>query len=765
MLEGTDPRLLDRLNTLVFLEKNRRADPARWFFSRIARQTHFVLAKPAASPHSPVSPSRSLIHLGIFAALLAATIFIYHKYSPWQHLLAADAERKAKTAAVQKPAELALPTNNVAEENKVWGEVRITDPARDLKVTKVDVVPLQIEAAASQSLKQVAWFSTVNGTEEKPHELPPPAEPRYAVYQPTLYLDELRLADWDVLTYYASAHTDKGDGYASEVYFIEVRPFREDILKLPGGEGGKAYQCLNELTALIERQQHIIRQTHQYQQAPDDQAKLREQDRHKLADAEDDEGDSVRHLYAKMSTEMENQPIGEALDNLAKAERPLDDASKSLLDDIVKQAQNQERDALTDLIAARKMFQKALSEHPDAFKDKPEERDPMAGSSKKLSDIAEFRNEAKAAEDFVQKAVEQQHKLADKAGTAPRPDQPKLADEESKLQKSLADFEQQHPQVFHQVTNETAAADQSLKHAATSLQNKAKDVRPATQTAAEDLEKLAAAMQGQAAGRELSDAYKLKQLLDEEIEKMKQFQQATNEIPSTNRQQATAESRETLKQLKQLTESKPMTNAFSPALHESLSGTNKSALDSQLIQLENAQGKDDQHQAAGEAQHGLEKVSEAFNSSQPSTMKAAQKHDSLKPGSQESFERGMNELESLKQSMEKNGHPMSAAQSSKLRQDAFSNLQQALADLYGHDDRAKQLMLLLDQELNEKGSPPDGVTLKKLMDELRNFSVEVADKPDKQEHPDLTNIDPSRLPPAYRGRIEKYYQKLSDQKP
>jgi hypothetical protein len=51
------------------------------------------------------------------------------------------------------------------------------------------------------------------------------------------------------------------------------------------------------------------------------------------------------------------------------------------------------------------------------------------------------------------------------------------------------------------------------------------------------------------------------------------------------------------------------------------------------------------------------------------------------------------------------------------------------------------------------------------MDQLRNFSVEVADKQGKKENPEITNIDPSRLPPAYRGRIEKYYEKLSERKP
>src|SRR6185436_19738666 len=170
----------------------------------------------------------------------------------------------------------------------------------------VDVVPMQIEAAANETLHRIAWNSTINGATEQPHELPAPSEPRYAIYQPTLYLDELRLSDWDVLTYYAKASTSASNAFASDVYFIEVRPFREDILKMPGGENGRAMQSLLKLSELIAQQQHVIRQTHQHIQNPPEQPKLREQDRTKLADAERDLSDGADHLYAEMASRMEN---------------------------------------------------------------------------------------------------------------------------------------------------------------------------------------------------------------------------------------------------------------------------------------------------------------------------------------------------------------------------------------------------------------------------------------------------------------------------
>jgi len=426
-LERVDSRLLDRLNTLVYLESHPPEARSESFASLIAKQPQSVLANK--SPARPFTTYKARAHFLIFALTVAATLLLYGLYSPWTRLMAA-AQIHRNTSAPQpdKPLDLALPPTNNVEQNQAWGEVRITDPGADLRVTKVDVVPLQIEAAANQRLDKVNWFSAINGSEEVAHDLPPPSEPRYAVYQPTLYLDELQLADWDVMTYYAKASTDKQDSYASEVYFLEVRPFREDILKLPGGEAGQAYRFLSELSSLINRQQHIIRQTHQHIQRPPEGEKLQAQDRKKLSEAEGDLSDSTQHLYAQMAGQLENKPIGEALDNLAKAEQSLDRASRLLQDNSMNDARNRERSALSELAAARKTFQKAVTDNPEAFDQQKqnEEQSPIADASNKLKEMAEFRNESKAAQDFVSQSLEEQKKLEQQARAGQRSDSLRL---------------------------------------------------------------------------------------------------------------------------------------------------------------------------------------------------------------------------------------------------------------------------------------------------------------------------------------------------
>jgi len=69
-------------------------------------------------------------------------------------------------------------------------------------------------------------------------------------------------------------------------------------------------------------------------------------------------------------------------------------------------------------------------------------------------------------------------------------------------------------------------------------------------------------------------------------------------------------------------------------------------------------------------------------------------------------------------------------------------------------------------ELKEKlktDAPLEMAALKKLMQELQHFSVETSEQlARKEDKTTLGNIDPARLPPAYRGRIQKYFQRLSE---
>ena len=767
-LERVDRRFLDRLNTLLFLEKNRSRPNADSFALRIAHQTGQTFAQ--AKPRSPFSLRRTALFFVGFVALLAVTCDLYRLYSPWK-LLVASARKPATIAQeTSRTLELAPPATNNVEENKNWGEVRITDPAADLKVTKVDVVPLVIEAAANQALNRVSWSSTINGLQETPHDLPPPAEPRYAVYQPTLYLDELQLSDWDIMTYYAKANTENEKSFASEVYFLEVRPFREDILKMPGGENGKAYRCLNEMTALINRQQHVIRQTHQHVQNPPPQENLQAQDRKKLSEAEGDLADSTEHLYAKMAAEMENAPIGVALDNLSRAGKSLNSASGLLKQNAMTEAPPRERDALKELVAARKMFQKAVNENPGAFGDSDsEESEPpnlALDESQKLQKMAEFRNESKAGRDFVQKALEEQRRIEQAARSSNERtkgpnDLPALASREQRLEKSLEDFQQQHPQLFKDAASEFEQSREAMKKAAEEMQNRSASAQAATAQATKDLQNFSDAMNGNAANKQLADAYRLKNMLDHQIQDLGNFAGAdSNSVPNLDVKKNARESRETVNQLKNVAEQEPTRDAFGQPLRDALAGANKVDLDAKLSQLEQAQDVPAQQERAREAKDALSRISRAFTESEPRGTQMARNSDSLKPDQKDSFNVGLSQLESLAKQLEKE-QKLSPQDQSKQGQEALYNLQTGMRCLNGDNDHGNQILLHLDELLKSK-DPIEIEDLRKLLSELQHFSVESTDRLAKKDDPEVTNIDPARLPLAYRGRIQKYFQKLSE---
>ncbi len=757
-LERRDRRWLDRLNTLLFLETRRENSHAESFAHQIARQAQSLVNEK--HPAAPFSAKPSLIWLAAFASVLAVTALLNYHFRPWNYLKFANETKGPKISGPQGPIELA---RSAGVTNRAWGEIRITDPGADLTVTKVDVVQLQIEAAASHPLTNVSWFSAVNGAAETPHPLPSSSEPCYGNYSPSIYLDELQLSDWDVVSYYARAKTDRLDSYGSQVFFLEVRPFREDILKLPGGQGGQAYQTLSEISSLIGRQQQIIRQTYQHAQQPPEAAQQRAQDRNKLAGAEGDLSDSAQHLYAKLAGEMENKPIGDALDNLARAEQTLDHAATSLRANTLTEGQNLERRALSELVAARKMLQKAVGDRPEAFQTPSSNEPPpaTADSSQKLNSMAEFRNESKAAAEFARKALEQQKNIEQQTRIKPRSEQPELGDQEEELGKALKDFQAQHPHMFDGAQKESQQAQKALANAASELRDQGGAGRSAAQDATKALENFNKSFGKRAAEKQLADAYKLKQMLDSARQLFDQRANSKTNVSDADLQNAARETRQTLQQLKEAAEEDPTRDAFGQPLRDALSGQNKVDLDARLFALEQAEDEAARQQQSAAARDGLGKVMQAFKSSQPESLQMAQNADALKPREQDRLNQGAAELDSLIKELEKAGQ-LPAEDQAKQGSQAFQDLQAGMRSRFGDNAQGDQLLQQLQQML--RPTNPDVAGLKGLLEQIQRFSLESTEQlARKEDESQLTHIDPNRLPPAYRGAIQRYFERLSQQ--
>ena len=750
-IERKQPRLQDRLNTLLFLENRESGPRSPFVLSQITDQAGSVLGRQRAEG---VYASRTLsLWFAVFVSTVTLVFWLGQRYAPWERLRSSSgiAIVSAPPAAPQLPAAL----TNAPVKQASWGEVRITHPGADLSVTKIDVVPLSIESAADQELQRVYWVSSVNGRPPNQHDLPTPHDPHYAVYAPTLYLHDLDLSDWDVVTYYAKAETSDHRSYASEVYFLEVQPFREDLLNLPGGESGSPHQALSELSSLVGRQQRVIRDTHAWaEQGPE---RRPEAGPKSLAQAETDLADAAQHVYADMSADIENQPIDAAQESLAKAQISLEQASTELEQDQIDPAQSQERAALAQLVAARKEFQKTVSEHPQGFNPAQQADSRSAlDHSKRLNEMTEFRDEEKSAEQFVQNAVDEQQQI-EKDVASQRHEAAGLASKEQDMAKRLKGFAGEYPRAFQGSEAQTAQAEQSLEAAQEKLSRGSAEAAAGARQATQSLEQLRAAMGHHGTNRQLADAYRLKRMLDEQARKLAQLAQSGEKGAAEQITNLAASAQATLGQLKK--NLPDPASKFGQQLHDALSSTNSSALDQALSDLQQSESEAERRRNTETAQTELDKLNGAFTRARPSALQEAREHDPLRQEPGTGFAKGLQQLDSLLKQLEQHRQLSPDAQAKQSRQ-ALENLQSGMRDDLGNDSRGQQLLEQLQQMLSrEQGLDP--VRLRQLSDQLEQFSVEIANA--NQSAPELANFDPARLPPAYRGRIERYFQKLSEQ--
>src|SRR5205823_3943480 len=212
---------------------------------------------------------------------------------------------------------------------------------------------------------------------------------------------------------------------------------------------------------------------------------------------------------------------------------------------------------------------------------------------------------------------------------------------------------QEHAKVFEGAQGESQKTQEAMTKAAKSLQQRASDARDTTQEATQNLEKLSQAMEQHSIQHQLTDAYKLKRMLDQQIQTFGKCSNPGANVSDAEMQKTADEARATVNQLKKIAEQEPTRDAFGQPLRDALSGQRKVDLDAQLSRVQQAQNDADKQQRAGEAKEGLSKVSQAFTASEPKSFQTAQQTDSLKPSEPDSWSQGMNKLESLIKQVEK----------------------------------------------------------------------------------------------------------------
>ena len=771
-IENSNPQLQDRINTLLHLQESRGAMGKDSFFIRIVRQAQGVVSSEPAS--LPFSSRNAWLRGGAFGVALALSLVFFHRYEPWSKLLPPEAAIASQPSPPPAPI---LPTNTVTEVEEPWGEVRITNPGRDLVIAKTNTVALHIEAAANSRIANVVWRTALNGGDEQTHVLPPPAESRFAAYAPELNPAALRLKDFDILSYHAEARTERGEVFQSEVYFLEVQPPpQEASAGKASAEESLHQEFLDELSSLVQQQQQVIKQTYRHAAKPHADAVLESEDRTKLSAAERELAAATQHLRGRMRATLADRDIKDLLELMEEGKSSLEKAQSLLQTNSLPQAQQAERSALASLSDTRKYFQRFLKSSRNSPDQKPEDApsDPHAAS--RLSQMAEYRDASKVASDFLSRAQATQDSIALRAQTSTgRTTYLGLAAEERALHRDLEELLRQNPEVFKNASEQSAAVGEALQKSTEALtKRQLNEARNATQSASQRLKELAQTLRKQSGEQQLADAHKLKEMLDQSIRRLGQCQNPGTGSGGGSRgspndaqvQQTVADSKAVVDQLQKLSGESPTREQFGDALRESIGRDKKAALEAQLDQVAQSQGAQRQR-TAGEAKTGLEKISDAFEQSLPSPLRLAMQQGRARPsgqeqiGSEPSAEEGMERLREL-------GLRLSQSASKSDPQD--KDLREVLEQLRfvlsskGSGAHSSSLAVAVEKVLKDT-EPATPQRVQQLLDELKKFSVEQTVKGTRSNDPPMVlNLDPAKLPPAYRGRIEKYFQKLSEER-
>jgi hypothetical protein len=758
-LEKSCPPLLDRVNTLVYLDEKPQHARSLHLRTRIEEQATNVIE--AEKNAEPFSPARTLIHLAVFAVLLAGVLFFQKRYDPFRDLMA----QAPIVAPTGKPFELAPQTTvTETEPKKTWGEVRIVDPGHDVKLTKVDVLPLQIEMTTSDSMEKPAWITSVDGGDESVHDLATPTDPNYMVYQPLIYLDQLQVTEWDVVSYYAKVKSDAPAEYASPISFIEIRPFREDILKLTGGKNNKRYDMLSEITGLIQRQIGLIQQTHQHQETTYAHDEQRLQDAKKLSQGEAELATATNHFFGEVASASENTPVGDILDELSQAEQEMNRATQSLKDDVVIEGRLREQGALTHLIATRKAFRKAISDHPDAFggdsSDALADQPPVTAtqSLQALAQVSEMRDRDQAALQSLHQLTQRQQALVQNPGPSAQTAQR----QQTQINSDLHDLMDRNEDLFRGSEPETAAVQQNMMQSVMKLSSgDLFGAKPAMARVAETMQQLEGAVAKNHEAQQLAQAYSLKKIIDQNTQQLGQEQAKPGSLSPQEVKDLAASAQRSTSTLKDIVDNDPG-GSFGPQLGQALSAPNQQALDNALGQFGQAPAGPARGAAAGQAQQDLQGISHAFDQSQPALTNAIRSHDQLQPPPADALDQATQQLQSMMLAAAAQ-QPHSPGDQAKAMAQILENLHAGLTDgKFGGVVSAAQVLSDADKLLKVDGSPVDPVALKKLLDEIETVRIEANDA-NQPKPPDVqtTQIDPSKFPPAYRDRLRTYFEQLS----
>ncbi len=204
---------------------------------------------------------------------------------------------------------------------------------------------------------------------------------------------------------------------------------------------------------------------------------------------------------------------------------------------------------------------------------------------------------------------------------------------------------------------------------------------------------------------------------------------------------------------------------MSEALQRAMGAAARKQVESQADKLAGAENSAARGEAAGRLRELLEKMAEAGQQAEQGQAQQAGSNslggDALRESGHSALARGMRELETL--ARQEKQPRLTQQQQRELRQDAAAQFAEAVPAIYGHNQRSQEFVEQLRRDLTEKMTPVDLETVRQLASQLDALRRETnVTARDTQAPAEIRQIDASRVPPAYRRAVEKYFETLSE---
>lgn len=801
VLEKSYGPLMDRLNALVYLRK-RGSRQDRPYAAAIEQQTIDILARAPA--RCPFSWRRTLGHIGISMAMLAGTATFYLWLHPWNYILAAASRSSSaqgdgydlEGGLLEIPDLNKVSNDQTSEEPVAWGEVRITQPGHDVRATRLEVVPLEIEVAANRRVRRVRWISGLNAQPEAVHELTPPDEKSYAVYDPFILPEDHQAGRADVIAYYAEASSESVV-YASDLYFVDIVPLREEIDQLPGGRDGVASRVVDHVSSVIEWQQDVVRNVHRLSYGAELIPGAKRGAWNRLAEDVANVTEMIRHLRARFEVTFEPAGVADIIRSLEQAHGALRECSEPLRERRHDGTMRPCWSALGLLISARKHVYDFIQQHPHEFiVPEPERHSPEsvpdathaaqreAAGKKMLKELQQAQDQAARsnqdhrstqrlqqmrarqeelddARKFVQDALAQQRNIERKANPRRQKDLPQLAEQQRELTQSVENFFDNQA-LFRQLPSLCSRTTSAMRATEQALQNRQEESRERAGRAADSLQELDDALEEMQQRDNLPSAYALKRMLENELRQLKQFAQRPDDASAGQCQQTGSRCKSLIEKLKEVAARCASDGSLGPALHKAMRGENAQRMAGKCDKLAGADSPAAIGEAAQELREELQAVKQAFDDSLPRALAGRSQPGAPGAGHSQAVMRALRQFRSgaLRQRL---GRQLGPEEEMRLRFEAFDNLNEGIRASKGSHEPIRLLVEQLERDLRRPDYRIDMATLVALLEQIQRTRTEGANQEDTAQEQPLVNIDPADFPAPYRDAIQRYFQKLSEQ--